>query len=180
MIKKRLPHLGLDGHGPGPRRKRSISNAALCATAPILFAYTEARSQTAAPAPTPAASVNASGATAVPAAPSAAKNWSSTITYGAQVDAGITGNFDRPSDGLHYGRLFDEKANTALLNQIQLTATRPIDGSSSGYDLGFILQGSYGSDVRYTHYLGSSITSPVTGTSSPCYRPMCSFMHHGW
>ncbi len=103
---------------------------------------------------TPAASVNPSGATTVPAAPAAPKSWTSTITFGAQVDAGINGNFDRPSDGLNYGRLFDDKANTVLLNQIQLTATRPIDSSAAGYDVGFILQGTYGSDVRYTHYLG--------------------------
>ncbi len=104
--------------------------------------------------PTPAASTNASGATAAPTAPPAAKSWESSIVYGAQLDAGVTANPDRPSDGLNFGRLFDDKANTVLLNQVQLTATRPIDSSSSGYDLGFILQGSYGSDVRYTHYLG--------------------------
>ena len=96
----------------------------------------------------------AAQAQTAPAPPAAPKDWASTITYGAQVDAGITGNFDRPADGLNYGRLFDDKANTVLLNQIQLTATRPIDSSAAGYDLGFILQASYGSDVRYTHYLG--------------------------
>ena len=123
------------------------------------------RAQTASTGANPAVSVNptlpaASGATA-PAAPattaappSAPKSWASTITYGAQVDAGITGNFDRPSDGLNYGRLFDDKANTVLLNGIQLTATRPIDPTLSTFDFGFILQGTYGSDARYTHYLG--------------------------
>ncbi len=98
-----------------------------------------------------AAAAQAQTAPALPAAP---KNWESSITYGAQLDAGITGNFDRPADGLNFGRLFDDKANTVLLNQVQLTSTRPIDSSATGYDLGFILQTSYGSDVRYTHYLG--------------------------
>ncbi len=78
----------------------------------------------------------------------------STITLGAQFDGGIQGNGDRPADGLNYGRLFDDKANTAQLNQIQLTATRPISSSATGYDVGFTLQGTYGSDVRYLHYLG--------------------------
>jgi hypothetical protein len=55
---------------------------------------------------------------------------------------------------VNYGRLFDDKANTALLNSVQLTVTRPIDSSSSNYDVGFMLQASYGSDARYTHYLG--------------------------
>ncbi|MCQ8277814.1 porin [Acetobacteraceae bacterium KSS8] len=96
----------------------------------------------------------ATQAATVTAPPAAPKTWASAITFGAQVDAGITGNFDRPSDGLNYGRLFDDKANTVLLNNLQLTATRPIDSSSSNYDLGFTLQGTYGSDARYTHYLG--------------------------
>ena len=113
-----------------------------------------ARAQTAPTGASPAASVNPT----LPAAPATAaappQDWASTITYGAQVDAGITGNFDRPSDGLNYGRLFDDKANTVLLNGIQLTATRPIDPTLSTFDFGFILQGTYGSDARYTHYLG--------------------------
>ncbi len=101
----------------------------------------------------PAASGTPSSS-APPAAPAAAKGWASTIAFGAQVEAGITGNFDRPADGLNYGRLFDDKANTVLLNSLQLTATRPIDSSSSSFDFGFTLQGTYGSDARYTHYLG--------------------------
>ena len=84
----------------------------------------------------------------------ASGSWVSGINFGAQLEGGATGNFDRPSDGLNFGRLFDDKANTVLLNQIQLTAARPIDSSSSDYDVGFTLQGTYGSDVRYLHYLG--------------------------
>ncbi len=123
-----------------------------------------ARAQTVQTGANPAVAVNptlpaASGATApaaaaTTAAPAAPKGWASTITYGAQVDAGITGNFDRPADGLNYGRLFDDKANTVLLNGLQLTATRPIDPTLSTFDFGFILQATYGSDARYTHYLG--------------------------
>ncbi len=86
-------------------------------------------------------------------APAASGGWLGTVTYGAQVDAGITGNFDRPADGLDYGRLFGDRANTVLLNQVQLTAQRPVTGGT-GYDLGFVLQGAYGTDARYTHFLG--------------------------
>ena len=35
-----------------------------------------------------------------------------------------------------------------------VTATRPIDPTSKDYDFGFKLQGIYGSDARYTHFLG--------------------------
>ena len=88
------------------------------------------------------------------AAPATSGGWLSTVTYGAQIDAGITGNFDRPADGLNYGRLFGDRANTVLLDQVQLTAQRPIASAATGYDLGFVLQGAYGTDARYTHFLG--------------------------
>ena len=123
----------------------------MMAAAAFVAAAAPAHAQTAAPA-LPAAVPNAQKA--VPTAPVAPQDWSSTLTYGAQVDAGITGNFDRPADGLNYGQLFNDKANTVLLNQIQLTVQRPIDSSAAGYDLGFILQTDYGSDTRYAHYLG--------------------------
>lgn len=101
--------------------------------------------------PAPASTPATASAAAAPAAP---KNWFDAITYGAQLDAGFTGNPDRPSDGLNFGRLFDDKANTVLLNAIQLTAQRPIDSSSSNLDVGFMVQGLFGTDARYTHYLG--------------------------
>ena len=69
--------------------------------------------------PTPAASVNPAGATAATPAPAAPATWWSTVTLGAQLEAGLTGNPDRPADGLNFGRLFDDKANTVLLNQVQ-------------------------------------------------------------
>ncbi len=50
--------------------------------------------------------------------------------------------------------MFTDKANTALLNQILLTATRPLDPKATDYDLGFKLQVMYGSDARYVQYLG--------------------------
>ena len=100
-------------------------------------------------------------APAAAAAPAAPGPWASTVTLGLQVEGGIQGNGDRPADGLNYGRLFDDKANTVLLNQVQLTLTRPINSAATGYDVGFTLQGTYGSDVRYLHYLGefTNVTS---------------------
>ncbi|NPD67470.1 outer membrane beta-barrel protein, partial [Acetobacteraceae bacterium] len=125
----------------------------------MLATGASARAQTAAQAlstgtPPASASVNGTAATATPAAAAPPKTWAEGITYGAQVEGGVTGNFDRPADGLNYGRLFDDKANTALLNSVQLTATRAIDPTLSTFDFGFMLQGTYGSDARYTHYLG--------------------------
>jgi hypothetical protein len=74
------------------------------------------------------------------------------IKLSAQVDAGITGNFAGPKQ--NFGQLFTDKPNTVLLNQILLTATRPLDPKATVFDWGFKLQGMYGSDARYTHFLG--------------------------
>ena len=65
-------------------------------------------------------------------------------------------NGDNPGDGLNFGHLFTDKANTPLLNQILLTAQRPLDPKATGYDFGFKLQVMYGSDARYVHYLGEA------------------------
>jgi hypothetical protein len=92
-------------------------------------------------------------AQAAPAAPSsaAAAGWWDTLKLSGHVDAGITFNPDSPSDGINFGHLFTDRANSPLLNQLMLTAERPIDPKATGYDVGFKLQGMYGSDARYTH-----------------------------
>jgi len=79
--------------------------------------------------------------------------WADGITWSAQIQAGGTYNEDGPNDNKNFGRLFDDKSNGFLLNQVLLTAQRPIDTSIKGYDVGFKLQGMYGSDARYTHIL---------------------------
>lgn len=93
------------------------------------------------------------------AAPAADSNapppgWWDTVTWGGHLEAGITGNTRDPNDGVNFGHLFTDKANTPLLNQLLLTVWRPIDISKPDYDFGFKLQGMIGSDARYTHFLG--------------------------
>ncbi len=125
----------------------AITSLACSAAAQTTAAPSQAQSAPAATTTTPA--------TAAPAASQAPPaSWTSTITLGAQIDAGIQGNGDRPANGLNYGRLFDDKANTPLLNQVQLTASRPINSSATGYDFGFTLQATGGTDARYLHYAG--------------------------
>jgi hypothetical protein len=87
--------------------------------------------------------------------------WWSTVTYSGELDAGIMGNPDDPANGNNFGRLFDNKANDPVLNAALYTITRPT--GSTGYDIGFTLQGEFGTDARYTHYLGEGeywINSP--------------------
>src|SRR6266403_1345626 len=78
-------------------------------------------------------------------------NWSDTLKFSGHSEAGITGNPDDPSNGINFGQLFTDRANRPLLNQILLTAERPLDPKATGYDFGFKLQGMYGSDARFTH-----------------------------
>jgi hypothetical protein len=118
-----------------PRPPISILVPALCAGTFLGLAGGYARAAEPAPTPPPA-------------------SWWDTFTVGGTVEAGVTLNGDNPGDGLNFGHLFTDKANTLLLNQILLTAQRPLDPKATDYDFGFKLQGMYGSDARYTHYLG--------------------------
>ncbi len=63
-------------------------------------------------------------------------------------------NPQRPADANNFGQLFTDKANQFQLNQILLTAQRAIDSKETGFAVGFKVQLMYGSDARYTHFLG--------------------------
>ncbi len=89
-----------------------------------------------------------------PPARAAAPNWWDTLTVNGDIDAGITFNPDLGSGDINFGRLSTDKANTPLLNQMSLIAQRPIDPNSKTVDFGFKVQLLYGSDARYTHFLG--------------------------
>ncbi len=97
--------------------------------------------------PTPAAHAQAQ-----PAAPAAPAKWSDTIKLSGYIEAGITGNFDDPSNGINFGQLYTDRANTPLLNQAALMLGRPLDPKATGYDFGFNLWGMYGTDARFTHF----------------------------
>ena len=86
--------------------------------------------------------------------------WWDTFTIGGTVEAGVTLNGDNPADGLNFGHLFTDKANTPLLNQILLTRSGPLD--PRGDQLRFRLQVArmYGSDARFIHYLGEADYAP--------------------
>jgi Putative beta-barrel porin-2, OmpL-like. bbp2 len=98
---------------------------------------------------------------ATPAAPSAPAAeapptglWISGIHLSAQIDAGFMGNPFRPADGLNFGHLFTDHANQLQLNQVLLTAQKPLDPKNPDFQWGFKVQFMYGSDARYTQFLG--------------------------
>ena len=102
---------------------------------------------------------------AAPAAPAAPPPgfWIDGIHLGAQIEGGFTANPQTPNDGVNYGRLFDDRANQPQLNQLMLTINKPTDPNATGFDWGFKLQGFYGSDARYTHFLGIWDQNPGPG-----------------
>lgn len=82
--------------------------------------------------------------------------WLQDIALTGLIEGGITANLARPDNGINFGNFLGDHANQAQLNQISLTLTKPIDPSKSTYQVGFTLQGLYGSDARYYHLLGIS------------------------
>eukprot|EP01037_Dinobryon_pediforme_P005312 gene5312-5365_t len=94
----------------------------------------------------PMASLAAHAEDAAPA------KWSDTIKLGVQLEAGITGNPAGPRDNLNYGHSFTDRANEPLLNQGLLSLGRPLDPKATDYDVGFKVQGMFGTDARFTHF----------------------------
>ncbi len=84
----------------------------------------------------------------------APQDWMSGTKLSAQAEVGITGNPAGPSDFLNFGHLFTDRANQVMMNQLLLTAQRPLDPKATGYYFGFDLQLLYGTDARYTHFVG--------------------------
>jgi hypothetical protein len=98
--------------------------------------------------PAPAATTTA------PAAPTPPPPgyWINGIHLSAVIEAGIIAN---PSDPkLNVGQSFTDHPNQVQLNQVLLGAEKKLDPNATGYDWAFKFSGMYGSDARYTHYLG--------------------------
>ena len=70
------------------------------------------------------------------------------------IEGGATGNTGSPHDGQNFGRLFDDRSNQALLNQVSATAERALDPKATCFDWGFKTQVMYGSDARFTRSVG--------------------------
>ena len=85
--------------------------------------------------------------------PAPAKSWWDDLKFHAQIEGGITGNPAGPDNGINFGQLFTDKDNEFQLNQILLTAQRDIDPKKD-WDVGMKFQFMYGSDARYTHFMG--------------------------
>lgn len=74
-------------------------------------------------------------------------------TYG-WVQAGATLNSKQPKDRQNFGRLFDDRANEVMLNQVVLTAEKTLAAKPGESDWGYKIQGMFGSDARFIHSQG--------------------------
>ena len=87
-------------------------------------------------------------------APANFSEWSSSIKFGVQVNAGIVFNPQDPNSRRNFGQLFTDLSNRPVLNQVLLSVSRDVDPKATSPDVGFKLQLAYGSDSRITHTLG--------------------------
>jgi hypothetical protein len=86
--------------------------------------------------------------------PAAPAKWTDTLTVDGFVEGGIAVNPAQPFNGLNWGHLYTDRANTPIFNSGVLTVQRPLDAKSDNLDYGFKLQGMVGEDMRYNHYMG--------------------------
>jgi hypothetical protein len=113
-------------------------------------------------APAPAAPPKAEEKTAAAPAPAeapAADTPPPELTFWAQAEAGITAAGSGGRSKVNIGHLFTDRNKEVLLNQVLLTAEKPLDPKATDYAVGFKLQGMVGSDARYTHFLGELDTT---------------------
>jgi len=96
----------------------------------------------------------AKGAKKAEAAPAPQKKWMDTLTVDGFLEGGIAVNPSQPFNGLNWGHLYTDRANTPLFNSAVLTVQRPLDPKAEGFDYGFKVQGMVGEDMRYNHYMG--------------------------
>ena len=83
------------------------------------------------------------------------------------IDSGITVNPASPEDNQNFGRLFDDRANEPMLNQLVINLERALAPQPGEFDWGFKLQLMYGSDARTIHSLGLFDHTAATSIVQP-------------
>ena len=88
------------------------------------------------------------------AVPAPEPSWLSALQVGGRIDAGATINPAAPRTGINFGRLFTDKANQLVLDQFDLSLERPLDQTLDHLQFGFAVEGLYGMDAQFTHFMG--------------------------
>jgi hypothetical protein len=103
------------------------------------------------------------------AAGAAPTDWWGSIKYDFMVEGGFTGNpAGPPNPPGNFGQLFTDRANEFLLNQLLFTVHRDVD-ETKAWDTGFKFQFMYGTDARYTRYLGE-FPNAISGDFAPAIQ----------
>ena len=87
--------------------------------------------------------------------------------FSGWVESGITFNPDSPQSNQNFGRLFDDRANEPLLNQVVINFERALAPQPGEFDWGFKLQFMYGSDARFIHSVGLFSDTASTSILQP-------------
>jgi hypothetical protein len=87
-------------------------------------------------------------------APAEPKTWLDALKLTAYIDAGINFATENPRDEIAFGHSFTDRSGRPVVNQAGFVLERPIDPAAETLDLGFKLHAFYGTDARYTHFLG--------------------------
>ena len=77
------------------------------------------------------------------------------IKFSGYIEGGFTGNPSDPNDHQNFGRVFDDRANEPMLNQVTLTVERALAPGPGKWDWGFKIQGGGGSDGRFINTTGT-------------------------
>jgi hypothetical protein len=100
----------------------------------------------------------------------------SGIIFRGYVEGGAVFSFDRPASGaMGYGNLFNDKTDDPTLNQVSVLIQRDVTTKTDHFAVGFIVQGIYGSDARFTqangsNFYGSRNASDISGKSLPAIQ----------
>ncbi len=117
----------------------------------LLAAPMLAHAEDAAPAAAPAAAVSK---IPLPSLQDVLPESEKRVSLYGWLEVGGTLNPQDPSDKQNFGRLFDDRSNEVLPNQLVMTAERALAPEKGAWDWGFKVQGMYGSDARFIHSLG--------------------------
>jgi len=83
-----------------------------------------------------------------------------TASFGGWVEAGYAANFDRPADRVNFGANFDWRSNDYRLNQVYLTAQKPVE-EGGHLDVGYRVDFLAGHDAPF--FVANGLFSNFTG-----------------
>src|SRR5688572_25836878 len=87
-------------------------------------------------------------------APAEPKTWLDALKLTAYMEAGINFATENPRDEIAFGHSFTDRSGRPVVNQAGVFLERPIDPAAESLDFGVKFHAYYGTDARYTHFLG--------------------------